>query len=979
MGLVVVLGSVYRLDAQQQASGLAGVVKDASGAVIPGVTVEAASPALIEKVRTVVTDDKGEYKIVNLVPGVYTVTFSLSGFSTVKRDGVELTAGFTGTLNADLRVGSLEETIVVTGAAPLVDTSTTRQQTAVTADALDGLPTSTKTIQTLVSLTPGFFTRAGTADVGGSAGTYAEEQNTGNFHGKLGNKRMFDGMRTNNMETDGSSTGFLINPLSVQEMTVETSGTSAESAASSVLMNMIPKGGGNVFKGGLNGLYTNHSLQSDNLNDDLRARGLTTTNRVNSIADLGGTLGGPIKLDRLWFFAAQRFYHGEAQIAGQFYNTTQGTLFYTPDLTRPMFRLEDFESTVLRLTWQASAKNKINAYGEIQSNWMHRHTFSGFAAPEAIPIFRFAPQALYQLTWASPLTSKLLLEAGAGTTISHWPNYRDSGVTPDVISVTELSTGLRYGAQYGVNLAAYGNIKRSDRFSQRASATYVTGSHAFKAGIQLDEGIHDNNAEIQGPDGVSYRFLNQLPNALVEDAVPFRATERVMPEMGLYAQDQWTLKKLTLNFGIRYDYLRAYVPTQSVPAGPFVPARNFGSVDCVPCWKDLNLRFGAAYDLFGNGRTALKFSMGRYLGLNQADIARLNNPMVTSVNEVTRTWTDTNGNFVPDCNVHNPLANGECGPISDQNFGNLNITTHYADDVLNGFGARDYTWDIGTVLQQELTRGLSMTAGYYHNWFNNFRVTDNLAVTPADYSPYCATAPTDPGLPGGGGYQVCGLYDVAPAKFGIVNNLVTQSTHYGSGQTRTNDFISLAVNGRLGSGITFGGGLDTGRTVDDTCFVIDSPQQLVNCHVITPFSGQTQIKLHGTYPLPGQFVVSAVFQRTPGPAILANYNATNAQIAPSLGRNLAACGTRVVCTSTATVPLIVPNTQFEDARTQLDVRATKFIKLPGKTKLQANVDVYNLLNASSILIINTTYGPQWRRPTSILDGRLVEFSAQFTF
>ena len=180
----------------QEASGIAGVVKDTSGAVLPGVTVEAASPALIEKIRTTVTDGEGRYNIIDLRPGTYSVTFSLSGFRTVKRDGIEIPTGFTATVNGDLPVGALEETITVSGAAPLVDTQNVRKQIVASRELLDALPTSTKHVNTLVTLTPGF---TGITDVGGR---YQSEP--GSFHGKRGTKVSFGGMGVENSSVNSS-------------------------------------------------------------------------------------------------------------------------------------------------------------------------------------------------------------------------------------------------------------------------------------------------------------------------------------------------------------------------------------------------------------------------------------------------------------------------------------------------------------------------------------------------------------------------------------------------------------------------------------------------------------------------------------------------------------------------------------------------------------------------------------------------------
>jgi hypothetical protein len=336
----------------------------------------------------------------------------------------------------------------------------------------------------------------------------------------------------------------------------------------------------------------------------------------------------------------------------------------------------------------------------------------------------------------------------------------------------------------------------------------------------------------------------------------------------------------------------------------------------------------------------------------------------------------------------NPAANGECGAFQNVNFGKNNpAATTYADDAIHGFGNRDYLWDFATELQHQLGSRTSMTGGYYRNWYGNFLVTNNTLVTPANYSPYCITAPVDPRLPAGGGYPVCGLSDINPAQFGKFRNVVTQASNFGK-QTQVSDFFDISLNTRLGSDIRLGGGVDTGRTVADRCFVVNSPQELLYCHVVTPWSALTQLKLFGSYPLPWDIMVSAIFQNVTGPQITANDTVTNAAIAPLLGRNLAACGTRTLatCTATVTVPLIAPQTQFEDRRTQFDLRLTKILKLGAGRRLQANVDVYNVLNASSILGINTTYGPSFRLPVgspstsgAILPGRLFEFGGQLTF
>ena len=340
-GLALSLGALCVLlfsagASAQENSGIAGVARDTSGGVLPGVTVEAASPALIEKVRTVVTDGEGRYNIVDLRPGAYTVTFSLSGFRTVRREGIQLPTGFTATINVDLPVGSLEETITVSGAAPLVDTQNVRKQTVASRELLDTLPTSTKRIDTLVTLTPGF---TGIADVGGR---YNSEP--GSYHGKRGTKVSFNGM---GVENSSGNSSYQINAATVDEMVLQTSGISAEVNADGPVMNIVPKSGGNTFQTILSGLYSNHSMESDNLTDDLRARGLNAANKRVKIFDEAASLGGPIKKDDVWFFGAFRTWGMAKQFAGVYWNKTQDqsqtppeaplrVVPYTPWVDRPL-------------------------------------------------------------------------------------------------------------------------------------------------------------------------------------------------------------------------------------------------------------------------------------------------------------------------------------------------------------------------------------------------------------------------------------------------------------------------------------------------------------------------------------------------------------------------------------------------------------------------------------------------------------------
>lgn len=219
-----------------------------------------------------------------------------------------------------------------------------------------------------------------------------------------------------------------------------------------------------------------------------------------------------------------------------------------------------------------------------------------------------------------------------------------------------------------------------------------------------------------------------------------------------------------------------------------------------------------------------------------------------------------------------------------------------------------------------------------------------------------------------------------------MDNFITRAKNFGD-QTQVSDFVSFTLQRLPRNGLMLGGGVDTGRTVEDRCFVVDSPQELLNCRIERPLGSQTQLKLYGSYDLPAGFVVSGVFRneaslRAPAggqtTSIEATWAAPNSLIAPSLGRNLGACGTRPTCTATASIPLVRPYTLFEGRLNQMDLRLTKAFTM-GRSKLQANLDLYNAFTRSPVVGVVTQFGPRWLTPTQILDGRLIQVSATLTF
>ena len=955
---------------------ISGVVRDTSGAVLPGVTVEAVSPALIEKVRATVTDGTGQYAIENLRPGLYTVTFTLPGFAGVKREGIELQGTFTARINADLRPGGVEETITVTGESPIVDVQSTRQQRVLDREILDTLPNSG--LRTgLGVLIPGVDFRR--QDVGG-AGVRAV---TGNMtaHGARSEDAgtTLNGMNLASFGTGSATSTLFLNPMGLQEVTVDTGSNNAELNAGGVRTNYTLREGGNSFNGVIFAAYAPGRLQSNNLTDELKARGLGAPNNIKANYDINPAFGGPILRDRIWFFGSVRYNVNEDYVAGLFWNrntNNPNAWTYDPDTSRRVWNEQKQPDGQFRLSWQATPRHKLGFIGYNTTYCFCPTGASVTRSWEAASRQHYPVQRLLAGDWTFPATNRLLLEGNAQIFSSRSDRDPWSELNPAMIPVMEQATGMTYRA------SDIYRFQGQTVYATRAALSYVTGAHAFKVGGSNRSGSLYNDEYDFVP--VSYRFRNGVPNRITQRALGNWAAD-VDADLGLFVQDRWTLNNLTLNYGLRYDFFSNSYPEQHIGPTTLAPTRNitFAALDG---WTlhDLSPKFGMVYDPFGEGKTALKASLNRYVIAMGPDVSfiQLNNPSRNLVTSATRSWADRNSNYVPDCDLLNVDGNGECGALSNRNFGTVVTNLTYDEKTLTGWGKRNFNWEVSAGIQQQLLPTVSADVTYFRRWYGNFIVVDDLAVGPQDYDKFTLTAPMNPGLPGGGGYPVEG-YDIKPAKFGVpAQPFVTLSRKYGK-QTDYWDGGDISINARPREGVFFQGGVSTGRRVEDNCDVvtkIDNPSTLY-CHRNEPL--YTLIKGYGSYTIPRVDVqFSATYQNKPGPLVLALYTATNAEVAPSLGRSLSGAAPSI------DLHLVSPGVYAQgdnagsgdlhgDRLHQVDLRISKLLRFGGM-RARANVDVYNALNSSAVLLQNDIYS-DWQRPTEILVARFFKFSVQWDF
>ena len=533
----------------------------------------------------------------------------------------------------------------------------------------------------------------------------------------------------------------------------------------------------------------------------------------------------------------------------------------------------------------------------------------------------------------------------------------------------------------------------------RASASYVTGAHSMKFGYQggQQKNLLEQHASTPAP---KRRFLanptnngTSCPGVLIAESLsPFQVLQDVRFD-AFYAQEQWTMGRLTLQGALRFDRARSFFPEASMGGTRFLPiAVTFPETQGVDSYTDLTPRAGVAYDVFGNGKTAVKISFGRYLEAAQnAGLFSASRPTGRVSTTATRTWTDGNRNFIADCDLlsnaaQNNIASGGdfCGAVANTNFGKSVFDTTQDPALFSGRGVRSGDWQIGASVQQELWPRVSLEVGYYRRWLKNFIATDNLTVTAANYDPFTITAPGDPRLPNGGGYAIPGpLYNINPSvASSAANNFVTLASNYGD-QSQKSNSISLNLSARPRNGLTIQGGFNTAQTLADSCAVRAALPELspTNPYCSTDTGFITRFTALGSYIIPKIDVqIAGTVRSDQGDTLSANWAAPNSVIVPSLRRSLSNNA------PSATVNLIEPGTLYGDRLNEVDLRVAKILRV-GRTRMNVGVDIYNIANRAPVLTYNQTFvlpttanpAGSWLTPTSVLQPRFIKISAQIDF
>jgi hypothetical protein len=995
--LLLVVASLVLVPALARAQSVfTGTVKDSSGAVMPGVTVEAASPVLIEKVKSTVTDESGQYRIVDLRPGTYSLTFTLPGFNTQAREGIELQSNFVATIDVALTVGTLQESVTVSGASPVVDVQSNVKQQVLSREVLDAVPTA-KTIQGIGQLVLGVTLNS--PDVGGSRAmqqTYFAIRGTGGAQSVV----LVDGMMTNGLMGDGAVQAYHNEAMS-QEMVYQTAGGAAETMTGGITMNLVPKDGGNQFHGGAKWAKSPESWQGNNLTDRLVGMGVTGVDKIKHFEEYNIEQGGPIMKNKLWFFGSFRQAYYDKPIANTF--QTDGSLPYPQAYAacaasgncEQGVSDEKMANPVVRLTWQASERNKFAVYMD-RALRLRGHAMGSLTDPNTASVIWNTPQfTTGSAKWTSTLSSKLLLEAGLSFNREYYDNLYQPGVyaergTPEWyrnVRKNDTSTGFLWNAS-GAQLGNY-----PDRFVLQGALSYVSGAHNIKFGANNQFGKYRryNNANAD----LYQTYQNGVPLRVTVLNTPLEVQENLDSNFGIYAQDSWNLGKLTLNYGARFDYNKQRVVGQNAQIGRFANIAAYDDI-VLPTWADFSPRVSAVYNLSGDGKTAVRVGYNKFVTAQTTGFAQLYNPTALNT-DITLPWTDVNSN---------DIADGERGcagyPTVGCEINFAGLPANFGVRSLAQFDPdlkRPYQLAFNAGITHEVLTGLTASFEYFRSDFRNITVRQNSLRTAASYDQFTIASPLD-GAP-------VNVWLEKPGVLSQVANIDSTSDD----MKRAYNGFDMSFNARLRGGVRAFGGLSVERTINNVCVSAASdPNRSLYCDQSeSGIPWQKQLKATVVYPLPwygistsfayqglngylagtaaqayGGFTAGTGFDNPRGLGTFYLVSPTT-RYAPDC-KGACTPGALVLPAMAASgrasisVPLVAPETEFTPRINQFDFSVSKSVEL-GMVRLIPKLDIFNALNSDDYTSVVTTQfaAATYMRPSVVLQGRIIRIGVNATW
>ncbi len=917
--LWVLLG-LGRPVAGQTTGSIVGTVTDETGAVLPGATVTLSGPTLIGGPRVQATDAAGAYRFDRLPPGTYDLRFELTGFKTAERQDIHVSAAFTADVHVRLAVGQMAERVTVTGESPVVDTKSNVQQTVMGQDILEKVPTG-RDVWSLAKIIPGVT--VSTYDVGGTQGM---QQSDISAHGSRADDKTFaiDGLSVNWPGQGGGATMVYYDQGMFEEINYQTSAIPAEVAIGGVFMNMVTKAGGNAWRGDVRYYYANDAMQADNFEALKQKLGFPVGNPVTAQYDLNGTAAGPILRDRLWFFGSYRRWKVDKKLLSVF--NADGSNAIDDNL---------ITNGSGKLTAQLNANHRFGVvYNYKQKNRFHRRDTPPNFVEDKASYIQEQPGWTSQFKYTGVLKSSSVFESTIGAVAGTFPLRYQKDVGPNDLRKEDTTLDTASGAAQ----RNYENPNYRFQFDNVASHTHsgLGGSHTLKAGVQFTRQFYREINRMNGD--VRLIYNNGTPIRILAFNTPVIATSYVH-QLGFFAQDAWSIgSRLTLNLGMRWDRARGWIPEQTSPAGRWVGERTLARKDVydqsLAVW-----RAGTVYDLFGDGRTAIKGNYSRYG--HQVGIGLVTNVHPFTLSSANIAWSDTNHNDYPDP--------AELGAFEGFTGG---VTTRYADANGPDWG---YSDEITAGVEHQIVRDLRLGVMYYHRTNRKIVGARNAAVPSSAYTAVQVTSPL-------GGTATA--YNLDRAYVGkqdnVRENIDLLDTDYdGLEITAVKRFTH---RWQMLLGYTLGrneGGIDFGEFND--------PNNLDFQQGIVGNDATHQLKLSGTVLVPRvEVAISGSLVRNTGYPRQFTYQVTRTQM-PTLTR------------SAQTIRVNERGDERLPAVTLLDLRFSRPIRLPGGRLFEPQVDIFNATNADTIARIVDAVGPRLGFPTEILAPRIVRVGFSFSF